>query len=86
MAAMPSAASAATVAPLPPLASAPAVPVVEVAGLHKHFPIKKGLLRRTTGRVYAVDGVSFSIGRGETWVLSASRVVANRQSHVHCCA
>ena len=42
-AAMPSAVSAATVAPLPPLASAPApaVPVVEVAGLHKHFPIKK---------------------------------------------
>jgi oligopeptide/dipeptide ABC transporter ATP-binding protein len=66
MAAMPSAASAATVAPLPPLASAPAVPVVEVMGLHKHFPIMKGLLRRTAGRVYAVDGVSFSIGRGET--------------------
>ena len=66
MAAMPSAASAATVAPLPPLASAPAVPVVELAGLYKHFPIKKGLLRRTAGRVYAVDGVSFSIGRGET--------------------
>jgi oligopeptide/dipeptide ABC transporter ATP-binding protein len=65
-AAMPNAVSAATVAPLPPLASAPAVPVVEVAGLHKHFPIGKGLLRRTTGRVYAVDGVSFSIGRGET--------------------
>src|ERR1700753_3104795 len=66
MAAMASGASAATVAPLPPLASAPAVPVVEVVGLHKHFPIKKGLLRRTGGRVYAVDGVSFSIGRGET--------------------
>ncbi len=65
-ASMPNAASAASVAPLPPLASAPAVPVVEVAGLHKHFPIKKGLLRRAAGRVYAVDGVSFSIGRGET--------------------
>jgi oligopeptide/dipeptide ABC transporter ATP-binding protein len=41
-------------------------PVLEVAGLKKHFPVKKGLLRRTTGRVYAIDGVSFSIAEGET--------------------
>ncbi len=34
--------------------------------LKKHFPVKKGLLRRTVGQVYAVDGVSFSIGEGET--------------------
>src|SRR5260370_22502655 len=40
--------------------------VVEVLGLTKHFPVKKGLLRRTAGYVYAVDGVSFSIGEGET--------------------
>jgi len=43
-----------------------AVPVIEVAGLKKHFPVKKGLLRRTAGYVYAVDGVSFSINQGET--------------------
>jgi oligopeptide/dipeptide ABC transporter ATP-binding protein len=42
------------------------VPVLEVEGLKKHFPIRKGLLSRTVGRVYAVDGVSFSIGAGET--------------------
>ena len=42
------------------------VPVIEVAGLKKHFPVKKGLLRRTAGYVYAVDGVSFSIDQGET--------------------
>ena len=42
------------------------VPVLEVAGLKKHFPLKKGLLSRTAGYVYAVDGVSFSIGEGET--------------------
>src|ERR1700736_3045091 len=42
------------------------VPVIEVAGLKKHFPVKKGLLRRTAGYVYAVDGVSFSVGEGET--------------------
>ena len=41
-------------------------PVLEVDGLKKHFPVKKGLLRRTVGHVYAVDGVSFSIGEGET--------------------
>jgi oligopeptide/dipeptide ABC transporter ATP-binding protein len=41
-------------------------PVLEVAGLKKHFPVKKGLLRRTAGYVYAVDGVSFSINQGET--------------------
>jgi oligopeptide/dipeptide ABC transporter ATP-binding protein len=41
-------------------------PVLEVRDLKKHFPIKKGLLRRTVGHVYAVDGVSFAIGAGET--------------------
>jgi oligopeptide/dipeptide ABC transporter ATP-binding protein len=41
-------------------------PVLEVAGLKKHFPVKKGILRRTVGHVFAVDGVSFSIGEGET--------------------
>ena len=44
--------------------AAPAV--LQVRDLKKHFPIQKGLLRRTTGHVYAVDGVSFSIGAGET--------------------
>jgi oligopeptide/dipeptide ABC transporter ATP-binding protein len=41
-------------------------PVLEVKDLKKHFPVRKGLLRRTVGHVYAVDGVSFTIGRGET--------------------
>ncbi|NOG72495.1 ABC transporter ATP-binding protein [Roseicella sp. DB1501] len=31
-----------------------------------HFPIRQGLLRRTTGHVKAVDGVSLSIREGET--------------------
>src|SRR5262245_46922111 len=42
------------------------MPVLEVKDLKKHFPVKKGLLRRTVGHVYAVDGVSFTIGEGET--------------------
>jgi oligopeptide/dipeptide ABC transporter ATP-binding protein len=43
-----------------------AVPVLEVNGLKKYFPIKKGLLSRTVGQVYAVDGISFTINKGET--------------------
>ena len=40
-------------------------PLLEVTGLKKHFPIKRGLLSRVVGQVKAVDGVSFSIARGE---------------------
>jgi len=43
-----------------------AVPVVAVKDLKKHFPVRKGLLRRTVGQVYAVDGISFQIGEAET--------------------
>jgi oligopeptide/dipeptide ABC transporter ATP-binding protein len=41
-------------------------PVLAVQDLKKHFPVRKGLLRRTVGHVYAVDGISFTIGVGET--------------------
>jgi oligopeptide/dipeptide ABC transporter ATP-binding protein len=41
-------------------------PVLEVKGLTKHFPVKKGLFGRTNARVHAVDGISFSIGESET--------------------
>jgi oligopeptide/dipeptide ABC transporter ATP-binding protein len=46
--------------------SAAAPPVLEVSDLKKHFAIQKGILRRTSGHVFAVDGVSFSIRVGET--------------------
>jgi oligopeptide/dipeptide ABC transporter ATP-binding protein len=39
---------------------------LEVRDLKKHFPIRTGLLKRTTGHVYAVDGISFSVEEGET--------------------
>ena len=40
--------------------------LLEVNNLRMYFPIQKGLLRRTTGYVKAVDGVSLSIKKGET--------------------
>ena len=43
-----------------------ATPLLDVQGLKKHFPIYKGVFSRIGGHVYAVDGVSFSIGHGET--------------------
>ena len=41
-------------------------PVIDVVNLKKYFPVKKGILRRTVGHVYAVDDVTFSIDEGET--------------------
>ncbi|MCP5151630.1 MAG: dipeptide ABC transporter ATP-binding protein [Ectothiorhodospiraceae bacterium] len=43
-----------------------AEPLLAVDGLKKHFPIRRGLLSRTVGHVYAVDGVSFTLAEGET--------------------
>src|SRR5690349_21943529 len=43
-----------------------AAPLLEVEGLKKHFPIHKGIFSKVSGHVYAVDGVSFSIAKGET--------------------
>ncbi len=40
--------------------------MLEVRDLKKHFPIRKGLLQRAGGTVFAVDGVSFTIQPGET--------------------
>jgi oligopeptide transport system ATP-binding protein len=41
--------------------------LLQIVDLHKHFPIKQGLLvEHTVGEVRAVDGISFEIGEGET--------------------
>jgi oligopeptide transport system ATP-binding protein len=41
-------------------------PLLTVADLKKHFPVRKGLLRKVVAQVKAVDGISFTIGRKET--------------------
>ena len=41
-------------------------PLLQVNDLKKHFPVRGGLFSRTSGWVYAVDGVSFEVKRGET--------------------
>ncbi len=40
--------------------------LVQVMNLKKFYPIKEGLLRRTTGYIKAVDDISFDIFKGET--------------------
>lgn len=43
--------------------------LLEVVELKKYYPIKKGITQRVSGYVKAVDGVSFSIKKGETFGL-----------------
>ena len=50
----------------PPEPEPGAKPLVEVNDLKVWFPVRRGVLRRTVGYIKAVDGVSFSIRRGET--------------------
>jgi peptide/nickel transport system ATP-binding protein len=45
------------------------VPVLETRDLSVHFPVKKGLLRRTAGWVRAVDGVNLRLRPGQTLAL-----------------
>ncbi len=40
--------------------------LLEVTDLVKHYPVRAGVLRRAVGAVHAVDGVSFSLSKGET--------------------
>ena len=44
----------------------PARALLEVKGLQKLFPIRRGFWKRTVGYVRAVDGVDFHIDEGET--------------------
>ena len=46
-----------------------AAALVDIRQLQVHFPIRKGVLRRTVGYVKAVDGVDLSIKKGSTVAL-----------------
>jgi len=41
-------------------------PILKIENLKMHFPVKKGVLRKTYGYVHAVDGVNFNVLKGET--------------------
>jgi oligopeptide/dipeptide ABC transporter ATP-binding protein len=40
--------------------------LLEARGVTKHFPVRKGFLKRTVGHLKAVDGVDLDVYRGET--------------------
>ncbi len=40
--------------------------LIKVRNLKKHFPIRRGVFRRQVGSVFAVDGITFDIYKGET--------------------
>jgi len=60
----PAAAASVAERPLPSGAA-----LLSVSGLQVHFPIRKGLFKRTVGQVRAVDGVSMDIAAGRTLAL-----------------
>ncbi|MBY0011786.1 ABC transporter ATP-binding protein [Paenibacillus typhae] len=43
--------------------------LLEVKGLKKYYPINKGFFNKTQGYVKAVDDISFTVGKGETFGL-----------------
>lgn len=43
--------------------------LLEIAGLRKEFPVRRGLLGRMMGTVRAVDGVDLTVSRGECLAL-----------------
>ena len=40
--------------------------LLEARGVTKHFPVRRGILRRTVAHVQAVDGVDLQVTKGET--------------------
>ncbi|MBB1074687.1 ABC transporter ATP-binding protein [Rhodoferax sp. 4810] len=60
----------ASVVTTPPVAEiTPPAHLLEVIDLKVHFPIQRGLFKRTVGAVRAVDGVNLTLAAGETLAL-----------------
>jgi ABC-type microcin C transport system duplicated ATPase subunit YejF len=55
--------------------------LLQVSDLRKHFPIRKGFLKREVGSIRAVDDVSFYINEGETLSLVGERNILSRVKH-----
>jgi oligopeptide/dipeptide ABC transporter ATP-binding protein len=54
---------------MPDIIGAQPAAVVDVKDLHVHFPVRQGVFSAVTGYVKAVDGISFSIRRGDIFAL-----------------
>jgi len=50
-------------------AASPSRPLLEVRNLVTRFPLRAGLFGRLQGHVHAVEGITFSLGAGETLAL-----------------
>ena len=67
-------------------ATAAEAPLLQVRGLKMHFPVTEGVLaRRHIGDVQAVDGVDFTIRRGETLGLVGESGCGKRTFGRCCC-
>lgn len=44
-------------------------PILQVEGLKKYFPVYRGVFSRKTGEIKAVDGISFTVRKGEIFGL-----------------
>jgi peptide/nickel transport system ATP-binding protein/oligopeptide transport system ATP-binding protein len=58
--------AATSASPITGSAQSPNGEILRIEELVKHFPIRKGLLKRTVGQVHAVDGVDLEVKQGET--------------------
>jgi len=75
----------------PPVPATESSDLVRVENLRKYFPVQTGFLASLLNRghvpsVKAVDGVSFTIKRGEVLVWRARAVRENQPSGAWCCA
>jgi ABC-type dipeptide/oligopeptide/nickel transport system ATPase component len=69
-----------------PAAADPDAPeILRLDDLKVHFPIKRGVLRRTMGYVKAVDGVSIALREGHTIGWSVNQARARPRSASPCC-
>ena len=61
--------------------------LLDVKGLSKHFPVRRGLIMsRAAGVVKAVDGVSFALDRGETLALVGESGCGKSTTRAWCSA